>query len=203
MSSDLLSIEQKKQAIGRGLSPYMDSTLLEKVLSYWELEYGNKPSFVLNRFLSEVCNTDELKFYRKDILKKVLTEIASLEKDVLEIPHKKMRAHDFPIEKSYFDAFVQFVQGVFQQINVADLDDFNDEVKAAFNEVGIEIDLHTGVDSRSFLNSLDPAYFSKVITLIYEAYCNFYGPSKADQLYAYLKNKIKMDYPMVDLKQLL
>lgn len=83
MPNELLTIGQKRTAIERGLSQYLKGIALERVLSYWEQEYGDKPSFVLNRFLSEVCNTDELRFYRKDMLRQVLFEIAEVEKQVL------------------------------------------------------------------------------------------------------------------------
>lgn len=83
MPNELLSVIQKKQAIERGLSDYMNATVLARVLNYWEQKYGDQPSFVLNRFLSEICNTDELRFYRKEMLRKVLSEMSAVEKQVL------------------------------------------------------------------------------------------------------------------------
>ena len=71
MSSELLSRTQNREAIGRGLSPYMNENSLQRVLNYWEDEYGDQPPFVLNKFLTEICNTDELRFFKKDILKKM------------------------------------------------------------------------------------------------------------------------------------
>lgn len=41
MPNELLSVMQKKQAIERGLSPYMQGAVLERVLHYWEQEYGD------------------------------------------------------------------------------------------------------------------------------------------------------------------
>ena len=43
MPNELLTVMQKKQAIERGLSHYLQGTVLERVLSYWEQEYGDKP----------------------------------------------------------------------------------------------------------------------------------------------------------------
>ena len=54
MSTETLTILQKRQAIERGLSQYLQGTLLEQVLNHWEAKYGDQPSFVLNRFLSEI-----------------------------------------------------------------------------------------------------------------------------------------------------
>ena len=46
MSTETLSILQKRQAIERGLSQYLPGTLLEQVLNHWEAKYGDQPSFV-------------------------------------------------------------------------------------------------------------------------------------------------------------
>ncbi len=69
MSTETLTILQKRQAIERGLSQYLQGTLLEQVLNHWEAKDGDRPSFVLNRFLSEICTTEELRYFRKDMLK--------------------------------------------------------------------------------------------------------------------------------------
>ena len=45
--------------------------------------------------------------------------------------------------------------------------------------------------------------YAVMITTLYAIYCSFYGPGKADQLYAQIKHEIKQHYPAVDLSQLL
>ena len=39
MSTETLTILQKRQAIERGLSQYLQGTLLEQVLNHWEAKY--------------------------------------------------------------------------------------------------------------------------------------------------------------------
>lgn len=39
-----LTIEQKKLAVEKGLAQFMPDTVLQRVLQYWESEYGNQPS---------------------------------------------------------------------------------------------------------------------------------------------------------------
>ena len=75
-----LTIEQKKQAVTKGLSQFLPDTVLQRVLHYWESEYGHQPSFVLNRFLSEICTTHGLQLLRKDMLRQILHEISIVEK---------------------------------------------------------------------------------------------------------------------------
>ena len=202
MPNELLSVIQKKQAIERGLSHYMNGTVLERVLNYWEQEYGDQPSFVLNRFLSEICNTDELRFYRKEMLKKVLSEMSAIEKQVL-LEIKPQPEPEELISIAIADACLALVDAVMLTVIATDLDDFNDEVKKQLQAMGLAIETSVKINDAAFIDVLPLTLYAQVITLIYECYCEFYGPAKADQVYARAKMEIKNKYPDVDLHQLL
>ncbi|ENU21387.1 hypothetical protein F994_00094 [Acinetobacter bohemicus ANC 3994] len=202
MPNELLSVIQKKQAIERGLSHYMNGTVLERVLNYWEQEYGDQPSFVLNRFLSEICNTDELRFYRKEMLKKVLSEMSAIEKQVLLEIKPQLEPEEL-ISIAIADACLALVDAVMLTVTATDLDDFNDEVKKQLQTMGLAIETSVKINDAAFIDVLPLTLYAQVITLIYECYCEFYGPTKADQVYARAKMEIKSKYPDVDLHQLL
>ena len=202
MPNELLSVIQKKQAIERGLSHYMNGTVLERVLNYWEQEYGDQPSFVLNRFLSEICNTDELRFYRKEMLKKVLSEMSAIEKQVL-LEIKPQSEPEELISIAIADACLALVDAVMLTVIATDLDDFNDEVKKQLQRMGLAIETSVKINDAAFIDVLPLTLYAQVITSIYECYCEFYGPAKADQVYARAKMEIKSKYPDVDLHQLL
>ena len=202
MPNELLSVIQKKQAIERGLSHYMNGTVLERVLNYWEQEYGDQPSFVLNRFLSEICNTDELRFYRKEMLKKVLSEMSAVEKQVL-LEIKPQPEPEELISIAIADACLALVDAVMLTVIATDLDDFNDEVKKQLQAMGLAIETSVKINDAAFIDVLPLTLYAQVITSIYECYCEFYGPAKADQVYARAKMEIKSKYPDVDLHQLL
>ena len=202
MPNELLSVIQKKQAIERGLSHYMNGTVLERVLNYWEQEYGDQPSFVLNRFLSEICNTDELRFYRKEMLKKVLSEMSAVEKQVLLEIKPKPEPEEL-ISIAIADACLALVDAVMLTVIATDLDDFNDEVKKQLQAMGLAIETSVKINDAAFIDVLPLTLYAQVITIIYECYCEFYGPAKADQVYARAKMEIKNKYPDVDLHQLL
>ena len=202
MPNELLSVIQKKQAIERGLSHYMNGTALERVLNYWEQEYGDQPSFVLNRFLSEICNTDELRFYRKEMLKKVLSEMSAVEKQVLLEIKPKPEPEEL-ISIAIADACLALVDAVMLTVIATDLDDFNDEVKKQLHTMGLAIETAVKINDAAFIDVLPLTLYAQVITSIYECYCEFYGPAKADQVYARAKMEIKSKYPDVDLHQLL
>lgn len=202
MPNELLSVIQKKQAIERGLSHYMNGTVLERVLNYWEQEYGDQPSFVLNRFLSEICNTDELRFYRKEMLKKVLSEMSAIEKQVL-LEIKPQPEPEELISIAIADACLALVDAVMLTVTATELDDFNDEVKKQLQAMGLAIETSVKINDAAFIDVLPLTLYAQVITIIYECYCEFYGPAKADQVYARAKMEIKSKYPDVDLHQLL
>ena len=202
MPNELLSVIQKKQAIERGLSHYMNGTVLERVLNDWEQEYGDQPSFVLNRFLSEICNTDELRFYRKEMLKKVLSEMSAIEKQVL-LEIKPQPEPEELISIAIADACLALVDAVMLTVIATDLDDFNDEVKKQLQTMGLAIETAVKINDAAFIDVLPLTLYAQVITIIYECYCEFYGPAKADQVYARAKMEIKNKYPDVDLHQLL
>ena len=202
MPNELLSVIQKKQAIERGLSHYMNGTVLERVLNYWEQEYGDQPSFVLNRFLSEICNTDELRFYRKEMLKKVLSEMSAVEKQVLLEIKPKPEPEEL-ISIAIADACLALVDAVMLTVTATELDDFNDEVKKQLQAMGLAIETSVKINTAAFIDVLPLTLYAQVITSIYECYCEFYGPAKADQVYARAKMEIKSKYPDVDLHQLL
>ncbi|MHA3892991.1 hypothetical protein [Acinetobacter sp. GXMZU3951] len=202
MPNELLSIGQKRSAIERGLSQYLNGIALERVLSYWEKEYGDKPSFVLNRFLSEVCNTDELRFYRKEMLRQVLFEIAQVEKQVLlEVkPQSKVEA----LESTQLrDAFMQFIALLLKGVVPSDVSDFDQELKMRFSKMGFVVASHLEIHAHDFFSLLPVSSYAKALTVIYEVYCEFYGPTKADFIFARAKEQIKQQFMEVDLQQLI
>lgn len=202
MPNELLTVMQKKQAIERGLSHYLQGTVLERVLNYWEQEYGDKPSFVLNRFMNDICNTDELRIHRKEMLKQVLCEMSAVEKQVLLDTQPKVQM-EVLISADFADAFFDLINGVLQTVARADLNDFNVEVKNHVQALGIAIQQSANLNDAAFAECLPLTSYAQVITASYECYCEFYGPSKADQVYARVKMDIKSKYPSVDLHHLL
>ena len=202
MQNELLTIGQKRTAIERGLSQYLKGIALERVLSYWEQEYGDKPSFVLNRFLSEVCNTDELRFYRKDMLRQVLFEIAEVEKQVL-LQVKPPEKQEALVSGQLSDAFAQFVGYVVKGVVQVDFADFDQDVKQRLTDLGYAVVEQAAIHDVEFISDLPIMSYSQVITAIYEVYCEFYGPTKADFVFARAKEQIKQQFMDVDLHQLI
>ncbi|WP_257226297.1 MULTISPECIES: hypothetical protein [unclassified Acinetobacter] len=81
--------------------------------------------------------------------------------------------------------------------------DFIQDVIQQLEEIGLAIAANAQINTASFIEFLSLTSYAKVLTSIYEVYCDFYGPMRADQVYAQTKLKIKANYPEVDLHQLL
>lgn len=202
-----LTIEQKKLAVEKGLAQFMPDTVLQRVLQYWESEYGNQPSFVLNRFLSEICTNDEMRLQRKDMLRQVLHEISVVEKQQrLKVKNDKSVAVPKQGEGGIdsFQAFYDFVMAILKSVARNDYLEFVEEIQLKMKKHRSLAEYWYVVGSeRESLQQFSPQNYAPMITVLYAIYCDFYGPIKADQLYAVIKNDIKQRYPEVDLKQFL
>lgn len=206
MSTEVLNLMQRRQAIERGLQQYFDGTMLERVLGHWEQQYSEKPAFVLNHFLSEICTTEELRYYRKDMLRQVLYELSELEKQELmqgRQSKKQERAEEVLISGEITDAFSQFLAYVLQAVSAKDLDDFEQEIKQHLAGNEVAIGLNERISAPEFAVQLPVSSYASIITAVYEIFCEFYGPMRADQVYAQTRLKIKTQFPEVDLHQLL
>ena len=202
-----LTIEQKKLAVEKGLAQFMPDTVLQRVLQYWESEYGNQPSFVLNRFLSEICTNDEMRLQRKDMLRQVLHEISVVEKQQrLKVKNDKSVAVPKQGEEvvDSFQAFYDFVMAILKSVARNDYLEFVEEIQLKMKKHRLLAEYWYVVGSeRESLQQFSPQNYAPMITVLYAIYCDFYGPIKADQLYALIKNDIKQRYPEVDVKQFL
>ena len=63
-----MEFEQKKIAIEQGLKPFLDDDSLAYALHVWETRYAQEPTFALQRFTSELCDTLTLTMPRARIL---------------------------------------------------------------------------------------------------------------------------------------
>lgn len=202
-----LSIEQKRLAVEKGLAQFFPDTVLQRVLQYWESEYGHQPSFVLNRFLSEICTSDDLRLQRKEMLRQVLHEISVVEKqERLKVKTDKpvMAAETSPETLDLFQVFHDFVMGVLKGVSQPDYLDFVEEIQGKMKKHRLLAGYwYIAGSEKQCLMQMPKEAYAVMITTLYAIYCSFYGPGKADQLYAQIKHEIKQHYPAVDLSQLL
>ena len=207
MTNETLSILQKREAIERGLTGYLNHRHIEQALQHWESKYGNLPSFVLNRFIHEICDTEELKTHRKDILKTVLNEMSKVEKQIKSHSVEQVIEQDLieniELKTNLSNAFFYFVRAVVENIPAPDRYDFSSDVKQQLSSKGLRVRADRNLQDFEFLDVITALNYPALITVLYENYCIYYGPAKADSLYARLKNEVKNEFPQVDLHQLI
>ena len=204
MSTEILNLEQKKQAISRGLSPFIAVAGLERILQYWEDVYGHQPTFVLNRFVNDICVTDDLRQIRKEILRQLLSELAELERQVMMRPKSQQGQTSNQINLQLKAAFESFLQRVLAQVKTSDRAEFHEEVlQIAQQELGIMPKGFNDLGHASYLSSISQDHYAPMLTYVYRTYCEFYGPSYADAVYARSKEWIQGEYPTVQLGKLL
>lgn len=203
MTNEALTLIQKRQAIERGLTPYLDHHNIEQALWHWEKTYGNQPSFVLNRFIHDICSTADLKLHRKEMLKKVLFEISKIEKSVKIDLNAEDFGEELVVQTNVSNAFFYFVRSVIEQVPEQDGYDFSQDVKKQLVRDGIRIRTDRNIQNFEFLDVIPAKHFSQVITTLYQNYCIYYGPTKADLTYATIKLNVKQQHPTVDMHQLI
>ena len=202
MNAEVFNVAQRRQAIQRGLKQYFQGSSLERVLNYWEQEYSEKPAFVLNRFLNEICTTEDLKQHRKDMLKQVIHELSHLEKvELLKTDEDKTFVDSDDLYKAYDD----FVNHVLDRVQLNDLEEFTTVLKQQLHRDQLSNALLKPYDNtaQALMQSLPMSQAAKGITALYTVCCEFYGPQKTDRIYAQGKTDMKLNYPDLDLQQLL
>lgn len=188
MSTELLNLAQRREALEKGLQQYLQGNMLQGALLHWEQQYSMKPSFVLNRFLNDICTTEELRFYRKDMLKQVLYELSTLEKQALLRIEKPKENEQFEalVADTISDAFLAFTDAVLQSTKLADVNDFNQEVIEQIEQMGLAVAANAQINTASFVEFLPLTSYAKVLTCIYEVFCEFYGKRPLNTPYEFI-----------------
>ena len=206
MSVFSLSVHQKRQAIELGLAAYIeDRSTLERALAHWEAHYQDKPMYVLNRFIYDVCDEPHLRAQRNVILRALMAEMVRLEKHdtdldtTAHVTHStnetiKLRHGMIIILQSFFQATSPNDQSVLQQIYAARL------TKVMKLKVSIILE---DLATQYWTHLLEAEQYLRVINLMYEVYCEFYGPIQADHVLSQARLKLKRDEPSLDLSALL
>jgi hypothetical protein len=202
MTTEVLTRQQKRQAIARGLSQYLSHTALEKELRYWEEMYGDKPAFVLNRFVHDICQTEVLKRQRKEILRQVLYEMAEAERDA---HHQTTASAQYKRKASNegAGAFRLMLEIIMQHIVPNDVQDFETDIKLKMKQRNFSLGSAAQLNPYVYADLLSPSQYAAFLTLVYEMFCSFYGPVRADYVYARGKEQVKIQFPTFNLHELL
>ena len=202
MYQENLSLTQKRAAIERGLSTHFANSKMSSVMKHWEENYGAKPSFVLNRFIQDICDTEELKQSRREILKQVIHEISTVEKQIkLELKEETSLTGELTSE--YNEAFYFIVREMMRTISARDRSAFIKKTKQALLDQEIIEPTNYHLHEKEFLSLIDSKNYGRVLRIFYEHYSILYPQDKVDSVYDKIKHGLKIEFPYLDLKKLI
>lgn len=74
--ANIMSISQKKLAIEGALTPYLSDDHLMRAVRIWEEKYSQQPTFALQRFINEFCDSATLVAQRSQILQSLIRALS-------------------------------------------------------------------------------------------------------------------------------
>lgn len=72
-----MDFAQKRSAIETGLMPFFSDEYLNRALQIWEEKYSQQPTFALQRFIAELCDTTTLAAQRVQILQSLIRSLTA------------------------------------------------------------------------------------------------------------------------------
>lgn len=81
-----MSISQKKIAIEGALTPYLSDDHLMRAICIWEEKYSQQPTFALQRFINEFCDSATLVAQRSQILQSLIRALSGADGRPREAP---------------------------------------------------------------------------------------------------------------------
>lgn len=205
MDTVSISYAKKRQAIELGLAAYIqDVGELKRALDYWDTHYQDKPMYVLNRFIYDVCVSPELKAQRTVILRSLLAELLRVEKQSKSDTDEYV-IHDAPETVVLRQGFVHLLDRMYQTVQRGDQSEFT-QVYATKLKQHLKLTASVQFEALStqyWTHMLDSKQYLRAVNLLYEVYCEFYGPMDADKVLSQAKRSLKDQYPTVDLSQLI
>lgn len=174
-----MDITHKRDVIESVLKDYFTPTQLESVMAYWELNYSREPAFVLQRFLKDVCTTDELKMSRAIILQALVTEL-----NELSVGQKaEEQAVDVSSLALCFDVFTSDLLERAKNGQAKLYGKFSEQLGQQIQQqFQIAVETVQAWTAESSPLRLPDSDLPVVVSVIYELLCDWYGPVDADTI---------------------
>lgn len=200
---NVLSTELKRQVIEIGLLSFLHGEQLERALSYWEKNYCFEPSYALNRFLNDICQTDDLKPLRRNMLKSLFVEINFVEKiedvrtNIGQVLEKRQE------ERLLQQGVALLVKHFTQQLSSQHNENFLQEVVTKVEEKTRQQIQFTRLDDLVWLQQLQVAHYPYIVSELERIYGIRYGLEQAAQVMEMGKIKTMKHYPNLNIEKLM
>lgn len=192
-----MTIAQKKLAIEGALTPYLTDDNLMQALRIWEEKYALQPTFALQRFLNEFCDSATLKAQRSQILQSLIRALSGADGKPLDTSRRPERGTAAPAtaapvvaaSNSAVQCCTQLVEAVFartpgdmhvkmrlfilQSLPGMKLPQMAQRAVHAWLSQQYRIPADVSIEEKALRHLVNLAYISL---------CEFLGPVKADQI---------------------
>ena len=214
-----MSLANRRRAIYTGLSRYLPEAELMPILSFWEANYSEKPSFALNEFLGEVAKRCSQKLERASLYRELITIMngpatALLPDPVIQLEAWRQGAGASAEEVSGSDVqakqtFEALSARLFAALEESQLFAFRRWVSSNLSEVSGDTELRLRL--RAWLEQgggiaripLTIQQLRTLLSLIYGGLCEYFGPVQADRLLSQAVSDVeKLNLPLQPQKLL-
>lgn len=192
-----MTIAEKKLAIEGALTPYLSDDNLMQALRIWEEKYALQPTFALQRFLNEFCDSATLKAQRSQILQSLIRALSGADGKPLDgrrreaVAARPATAAAAPVAASNtaVQCCTQLVEEVFrrtpgdmhvkmrlfmlQSLPSMKLPQMTQRAVHAWLSQQYRIPADVNIEEKALRHLVNLAYISL---------CEFLGPVKADQI---------------------
>ncbi len=198
---------QKKRALYTGLRPFLQDAQIFEALLLWETRYASTPTFSVRYFVADVVRDINPDIEHKKLLVALLSSMLKPAAELLPDPTAAMEAFrkrgPAATAQNYapmpeLEAFQLFVNKWLSLVASPIGNDIITFVSRNLPNLDITIDLSNKMTrwlnnpKQPFLAArVDVADLRKIINLFYISFCEYLGPTRADQLMAQAINALK------------
>lgn len=204
-----MTIAQKKLAIEGALTPYLSNDNLNKAIRIWEEKYSQQPTFALQRFINEFCDSATLMAQRSQILQSLIRALSGADGR----PRDKPMTVTTALSADTMDAGREGRIGCFTQLVETILTrtpgDMHIRIRLFLleNLAPMKLNALAHRALQAWLSQqyripadviLDESALRHLVNLVYVSLCEFLGPVKADNLLheAVLLTEAANNYPV-------
>jgi hypothetical protein len=199
------SVSDRRRAIYTGLQEFMDEATVLKAVKHWENRYIDQPSLALQRFVADICQTQDLKEKRSAILRSLIKAMSQDSATLLADP-RGSDAESMAINPvSASQAFAELMLAMMSQLDDELQHKLRIDLFAALRQRQLPLPtleaLQRWLGNRQALElgNASPALLQKLLNQYYVLLCENIGPVRADKILASGVRRVQHEHPKLDV----
>ncbi|WP_269620356.1 hypothetical protein [Zhongshania sp. BJYM1] len=198
------SVRDRRRAIYTGLQSFMDEDTVLKAITHWENRYIDQPSLALQRFVADICQTQELKEKRAAILRSLIQAMGQDTESLMADPRGEGAESAAVNPVSASQAFAELMLAMMAQLDDELQHKLRIDLFAALRQRQLPLStleaLQRWLGNRQALKlgNVAPAMLQKLLNQYYVLLCENIGPVRADKILAKGVAKVQHEHPQLD-----